>query len=178
MREVWHIWGMTLRAPHISDASSIAAISIEVWIGTYLKQGVRAFFADYALNEFTYRKTEMLISDPNQFILVSENEDGIDGFIRLSTGSEAPVSGCSEIEISTLYVQPRHHGKGIGRRLLDAAIKYASEKEAGSVWLTTNAENSPAIAFYLAQGFEYVGQTHFRIEDTAYLNNVYSYHLA
>ncbi|MBT6191568.1 MAG: GNAT family N-acetyltransferase, partial [Tateyamaria sp.] len=69
-------------------------------------------------------------------------------------------------------------GKCIGRRLLDAATKYASEKEAGSVWLTTNAENSPSIVFYLAQGYKYVGQTHFRIEDKAYLNNLYSYHLA
>ncbi len=65
---------MTLRKPDLSDASSIAAISIEVWIGTYLKQGVNAFFANYALDEFTSRKTEALISDPNQFILVSEND--------------------------------------------------------------------------------------------------------
>ena len=168
---------MTLRKPHVSDASSIAAISIEVWIGTYLKQGVSAFFADYALDEFTPRKTEALISDPSQFILVSENEDGIDGFIRVSTESKAPVRGCSEVEISTFYVQPRHHGKGIGKRLLNAALKYAREKEVGSVWLTTNAENSPAIAFYLAQGFEHVGETHFRIEDEGYLNNVYSYRI-
>ena len=168
---------MTLRKPHTSDASSIAAISIEVWIGTYLKRGVSAFFADYALDEFTSQKTEALLSDPTQFILVSENEDGIDGFIRVSTGSKAPVRGCSEMEISTFYVQPRHHGKGIGKLLLNAALKYAREKEVVSVWLTTNAENAPAIAFYLAQGFEHVGETHFRIEDEAYLNNVYSYRI-
>lgn len=45
---------------------------------------------------------------------------------------------------------------------------------AGSVWLTTNAENDPAIAFYLALGFEKVGETHFRIQDRSYLNNVYA----
>jgi len=169
---------MTLRNPHKSDASCIAAISIEVWIATYLKRGVSAFFADYALNEFTSLKAEALISDPTQFILVSENEDGIDGFIRVSSGSEAPVHGCSETEISTFYVQPRHHGKGVGKRLLNAALQHCHEKEVESVWLATNAENAPAIAFYLAQGFEHVGETHFCIEDEAYLNNVYSYRLA
>jgi len=152
---------MTLRKAELSDASSIAAISIEVWIGTYLKQGVHEFFASYALDEFTTRKTEALISDPNQFIFVSDNEEGIDGFIRVTTGSEPPIKGCSKTEISTFYVQPRHHGKGIGKRLLDAALKYAREKGAESVWLTTNAENSPAIAFYLAQGFEHVGGNQF-----------------
>jgi ribosomal protein S18 acetylase RimI-like enzyme len=169
---------MTLRKPTNSDASSIAAISIEVWIGTYLKRGVSAFFADYVLEEFAPSKIEKLILDPDQFILVSENEEGLDGFIRVSSASKAPVSGCSEMEISTFYVQPRHHGKGIGKRLLDAALAHCREKSIESVWLTTNAENAPAIAFYLARGFEQVGETHFRIDDQGYLNNVYSYRLS
>lgn len=169
---------MTLRIPHKSDASSIAVLSIEVWVGTYLKRGVSGLFAEYVLEEFTSSKTEALISDPKEFILVSENDQGIDGFIRVSSGSRAPVAGCSETEISTFYVQPRHHGKGVGKRLLQAALQHCRENGDESVWLATNAENTPAIAFYLAQGFEHVGETHFRIEDQAYLNNVYSYRCA
>lgn len=168
---------MTLRRSQISDASSIAAISIEVWIGTYLKKGVSAFFADYALSEFTTVKTQALISDPTQFIMVSENEDGIDGFIRVSSGCKAPVEGCSEMEISTLYVQPRHHGKGIGKRLFNAAREHARDERSESVWLTTNADNTLAIAFYLSQGFKKAGETHFYIQEEGYLNNVYSYRL-
>lgn len=164
---------MTLRLATPSDASSLAAISIEVWIGTYLKNGVSAFFADYALEEFTAEKTRQLIEDPKQVILVSQNDEGIDGFIRVSAGSEAPVSGCSDTEIATFYVQPRHQGTGIGKRLLSAALEHCREKGVASVWLTTNAENDPAIGFYLRQGFEHVGETHFRIEDQGYLNNVY-----
>lgn len=166
---------MTLRPPRKSDASSIAALSIEVWIGTYLKRGINAFFADYVLEEFTTKKTEALMSDPSEFFLVSENIDGLDGFIRVSFGSKVPVKGCSEMEISTFYVQPRHHGKGIGMQLLTAAIERCKENGGESVWLTTNAENTPAIEFYLARGFEHVGETHFRIEDQGYLNNVYSH---
>lgn len=166
---------MTLREAKLSDASSIAAISIEVWIGTYLKRGVSAFFADYALSEFTTAKAEAQIVDQRQFTLVSENQDGIDGFIRLSPNSAAPVDGCSTFEIATFYVQPRHHGKGIGRHLLQAMLQHSRTLGATGVWLTTNAENDPAIAFYLAQGFEQVGQTHFRIADEGYLNTVYAY---
>ena len=164
---------MVLRRANHSDASSIAAISIEVWVGTYLKNGVSAFFANYALEEFTIEKTRNLISDPGTFIMVSENREGIDGFIRVSSRSSAPVSGCSNMEISTFYVQPRHHGKGIGKRLLSAALDYCRDASVDSVWLTTNAENGPAIAFYLAKGFEHVGETDFCIEDKGYLNNIY-----
>lgn len=164
---------MVIRKAKKSDASSIAAISIEVWLGTYLKRGVNAFFADYVLDEFKVSKIEELIADPMQFVLVSENAEGIDGFIRVSLESTAPVTGCSDIEISTFYIQPRHHGKGIGKRLLEAACQYCRKMGSTSVWLTTNAENDPAIAFYLAQGFEKIGETNFVIEDQGYLNNVY-----
>lgn len=169
---------MTLRLAQASDASSIAAVSIEVWLGAYMKRGVSAFFADYVLSTFTAANTEKLIADPSQHILVSQNAEGIDGFIRLSAGSTAPVEGCSDLEIATFYVQPRHQGSGIGTRLLDAALGRCRRMRAESVWLTTNAENSPAIAFYLRKGFEPVGETHFRIGDESYLNNVYSRRLS
>lgn len=164
---------MTLREARSSDASSIAVISTEVWSGTYLQRGVREFFANYVLDEFTRANTEQLISDPRHFTLVSENEDGIDGFIQLSGASKAPVDGCSEVEISTLYVQPRHHGKGIGKRLLKAALERYRKDDASSVWVAVNAENNPAIAFYVSQDFEHIGKTQFSIEDENYLNHVY-----
>jgi ribosomal protein S18 acetylase RimI-like enzyme len=76
------------------------------------------------------------------------------------------------MEISTLYVQPRHHGKGIGKLLLEQGLKYARDAGSPSVWLTTNSENSPAIAFYIKHGFEKVGTTNFHIQEQAYLNDV------
>lgn len=164
---------MTVRSPHPSEASSIAALSIEVWLGTYLKRGINKFFADFALNEFTQQKVAMLIADPDQFILVSENEDGIDGYVRISTGETAPVEGCSETEIATLYVQPRHHGKGVGKRLLDAALQHCISTGIKSVWLTVNSENDQAAGFYVAQGFEAVGTTRFHIANQTYPNIVF-----
>lgn len=168
---------MTLRVAERSDASSIAAISLEVWIGTYLKRGVSGFCADYALSEFTPSKITAQICDSEEFILVSENDEGIDGFIRVSSSRNAPVAGWSGMEISTFYVQPRHQGKGIGKDLLTAALEYCRDQERDVVWLTTNTENAPAIAFYLAQDFKQIGETHFRIGDEGYLNNVYALHL-
>lgn len=167
---------MTLRCATLADASSIAAISLEVWIGTYLKRGVNGFFADYALNAFTPDKIAQQIADPRQFFRVSQNDEGIDGFIRVTCDSQPPVPlpAAAAMEIATFYVQPRHHGTGIGSRLLSAAVQHCRAQGADAVWLTTNAENDPAIAFYRARGFEQVGETQFRIADQAYLNNVYA----
>jgi len=49
---------MSLRLARQSDASSIAALSIEVWLGTYLRRGINPFFNDYVLSEFTREKTK------------------------------------------------------------------------------------------------------------------------
>jgi ribosomal protein S18 acetylase RimI-like enzyme len=171
--EEWKL-RMNFRIARPSDAPILAAISIEVWLGTYLRRGVNAFFAEYALNEFTSDKLLALLEHPNEHVIVSENEDGLDGFIRISHGNEAPVANCSSMEISTLYVQPRHHGRGLGRLLLEQGLSYARNAGSLSVWLTTNSENAPAIAFYLKQGFEKVGTTHFRIQNQAYLNDVFT----
>lgn len=168
---------MSIRRATMDDAASLAAISIEVWIGTYLRRGVNAFFASYALSEFTETKFIEHLADENQVFFVSDNEEGIDGFIRISTGRPPPVMGCSTTEISMLYVQPRHHGNGLGKRLLTRGLDHCRSIGAKSVWLAANAENSSAIRFYLTQGFEIVGQTHFRLENEAYLNEVFAFSL-
>ena len=130
---------MTLRPAQPADASSIAVLSIEVWTGTYLRDGVSPFFADFILDEFTVPKTKALIDDPTQNIWISCQGDGIDGVVRLSSNSDADHGGDSNWEIVTLYVQPRHHDNGIGKRLLQTAFHHARAQGARSVWLTTNA---------------------------------------
>ena len=169
---------MKIRPAQKSDAASLAALSIEVWVGTYLRRGVNSFFAKFALSEFTAGRFESLIEDGQDLLMVSENEDGIDGYIRLAENHIAPVDGLSDLEIVTFYVQPRHHGKGIGSALLDIAVEYMREKGRPSIWLTTNSENTPAIDFYLAKGFRQVGVTDFRIGDQAYPNHVLALNIA
>ena len=158
---------VNLRPAIAEDASSLAAIAVEVWIGTYLRNGVNGFFADFALDAFTPAKFAALIDDPHQIIIVCEDAEGITGFIRVAQDTPAPVQGCPDTEIATLYVQPRHHGKGIGKALLKLAVQQCRAAGHAGLWLATNAENTPAIAFYLSQGFTHVGETHFRIAVSA-----------
>ena len=160
---------MKIRRARHEDASSLAAISFEVWMGTYIREGVNGFFADYALNEFTTVNFETLVSDPTEMIWVSENTNGIDGFLRLTTDKTTDVPECPNVELSTLYVQNRHQGKGIGRTLLQRAITE------GDLWLMVNAENVGAVKFYQKHGFVKAGKTYFKIQDQEYLNNVLTY---
>jgi len=163
-----------LRPAQASDASSLAALSLEVWIGTYLRQGISAHFADHVLADLTPARLLERIEDVRQTLIVSQNREGIDGYIRLVRGHPDPVAGDHGTEIATLYVQPRHHGRGLGRALLHAGVEAARKGGASSLWLSTNSENARAITFYLAQGFSRIGTSDFRIDDQAYQNDVFA----
>jgi hypothetical protein len=58
------------------DASPLAAVSIEVWLNAYVRDGVSPWFADYVLAEVTAQKFRNAVADPNRAIWVSENRIG------------------------------------------------------------------------------------------------------
>jgi ribosomal protein S18 acetylase RimI-like enzyme len=169
---------MSIRLAKSTDASSLAALSLEVWLGTYIREGINGFFADYALEEFTTQKFEAILQNENECIFVSDNTIGIDGFIRISSGHSADIKGCSDTEITTLYIQPRHQGKSIGKWLLAEGLKYCASLSVTTPWLAVNSENPMAVNFYLANGFKKIGQTRFQIQDQSYLNEVLAIDLA
>jgi ribosomal protein S18 acetylase RimI-like enzyme len=166
-----------IRTARFEDASSLAAIGIEVWLNTYIRDGVNAFFANYALEHFTTSRFEEALSKKDNFILVSENKVGLDGFVHITLDAPAPVPGCSDLEIAKLYVQPRHQGSGAGGRLLQAALRVCADTGRPDVWLAVNAENQRATEFYLRKGFSKAGETSFQIDDQSYPNHVLRYDL-
>ncbi len=161
-----------IRPAVADDASSLAAVATEVWLNTYMRNGVSAFFAEYALEQFTKARFEEVLSQPNCAIWVSQNSVGIDGFVRISKEVEPPLDECSDLEISTLYVQPRHQGSGTGGQLLATALQFAGSTGRPNVWLAVNAENTRATEFYLRKGFAKIGETKFQIENEPYPNYV------
>ncbi|HWA69931.1 MAG TPA: GNAT family N-acetyltransferase [Rhizomicrobium sp.] len=73
-----------------------------------------------------------------------------DGFVLArSAGREA--------EILTLAVRPAARGKGLGRTLLQAAIKKACETGAATMFLEVGVDNPAALALYVRLGFAKVG---------------------
>ena len=129
-----------IRRAEERDASSLAAVGIEVWVNTYLSDGVSVLFADYVLAEFTAQKFRNAIGDPGLAIWVSENRTGIDGFVTFCSTAAPPLADCSALEITTLYVQPRHQAGGKGGALLRHAV--ALQEHRRNAWLTVEAETA------------------------------------
>ena len=162
----------SIRRAGLHDASSIAAIAIEVWLGTYLRHGVGEAFAEYVLTEYSADAMRERLRSGSHLFWVSQNRDGIDGFLQLTLGSLPPIEGCSPYEIRTLYVQPRHQGQGKGSGLLRACFRHVAQAGGSGAWLTVNATNDGALAFYGRHGFIDVGQAPFTLDGQSYENRV------
>lgn len=62
-----------------------------------------------------------------------------------------------EAEILTIAVLPPWRGRGLGGRLLDAALAASAQAGAEAMFLEAAADNNAALALYHARGFERVG---------------------
>ncbi len=146
----------------------IAALGLQVWLHTYATNGVSDDIAQYVLRQFTQDSIGALLVDPDRCVLVAMAPGNLLGYATLAFAAEH--SGITT-EIETLYVQEHFLRKGIGSALLYRAINEARSRTASAdVWLSVNANNGRAIAFYDAAGFVADGEMYFDLNGTRHRN--------
>jgi len=63
-----------------------------------------------------------------------------------------------EAEILTIAVHPRHRRGGVGRLLLEAALRHLYADRVKLIFLEVDPDNDAALALYRRAGFEAVGE--------------------
>ncbi len=71
----------------------------------------------------------------------------------------------NRMRVWEFLVKEEYRGRGIGKSLMDQAVRTAKEKGARMLVLETQTNNSDAIGFYLSFGFEFIG-----LDTAAYSN--------
>jgi diamine N-acetyltransferase len=161
-----------VRVGRLSDAERLAVLATQVWLHTYCTKGINSEVAQYVLSEFTVEKFSARIEQPETRILIAEREGWLVGFASVRFGVSCPSSNKSSVELQTLYVQEHFIGQGVGKSLLEAAEAEAREQSPAPLWLSVNAQNARAIAFYDRQGYSKVGTTYFVLGEGRYENHV------
>lgn len=88
------------------------------------------------------------------------------GYLKISFGSfQNAFKGENGMELARIYVSVKCQGKGVGKQLLDKAIKIAIDKEMSFVWLGVWEKNEKALSFYKKNGFKVVGTHSFMMGD-------------
>ena len=90
---------------------------------------------------------------------------GTDGKCVFVAGEDTHPLGMITLEpgeavrIGLFAVDPAHHRRGIGRRLMDRAEQFCVQRRAPELRVATQAENRPACLFYESSGFAKAGET-------------------
>jgi ribosomal protein S18 acetylase RimI-like enzyme len=161
-----------IRGATTADASNLAALSIQVWLHTYARSGLRSALSDYVLAEYTAEKMAECLKDQEQVFIVYEQNAHLVGYLRLHLNSPCPNDPNSSVEIATLYVQEHFIGRRIGSELLNHTLDFCGQCGISRVWLSVNHENDRAIRFYEKHQFQRSGSIFFHLENEQHENFV------
>jgi diamine N-acetyltransferase len=163
---------IVIREARLSDAQNLAALSIQVWLHTYAKAGVRDVFSRYVFTEFTAERFAGEIESRERQLFVAEVQNHLVGYVLLYLEAECPIRHIARPEIKTLYVQEHFAGRGAGSALLDRSVEICKSRNHGQVWLMVNQQNLPAYSFYERKLFQKIGTIDFELESERHANDV------
>lgn len=99
-----------------------------------------------------------------QTILVAEKAGGLVGYVQFGDVRIPEVSRqAGDQAVHRVYVDAPFQGRGLGRRLLEAALAHPRLARAGRVYLQVWEQNARALALYESVGFRKIGTTRFAI---------------
>ena len=151
--------GMTIRAATAADAVSLAEFAERVFDEVFSPGNDEGDMASYMTEAFGPRQQRAEITEPGAIVLIAEDPAGaIAGYLHI-TASETPACvPAPAIELKRLYVDPRRHSRGLGKRLLDDGIARAAASGATRIWLGVWEHNVRAQQFYAREGFTRAGE--------------------
>lgn len=97
-----------------------------------------------------------LVADPAITVLIARRDRVV--------GPRAPIGfamlriAADEAELLSIAVARRHRDLGIGRKLMEAALRHLFAERVASLFLEVDAGNAPAVALYRRLGFRTVGE--------------------
>lgn len=156
-----------------NDAVTVAALSVQVFLGTYATEGVRADLARAALRDYSEQAFLARLANPGCRFVLAEAQSGLVGFAEVDVVAKtAAVEGLPGCELVRLYVQPQAQRSGIGAALLNEAEVLVRNVGTSHLWLTVWEDNLPALAFYARMGYADAGATVYSLEGREYGNRV------
>ncbi|MFR9731344.1 N-acetyltransferase family protein [Saccharopolyspora sp. MS10] len=93
-------------------------------------------------------------ADPNQLLAVAELDGAIVGTLQLTFIPGLSHAGATRAQLEAVRIRADRRGGGLGRELVEWAVRQARQRGARIVQLTSNASRQRAHRFYERLGFE------------------------
>jgi len=157
---------MNIRYGTTADAEMLSELGAKTFYDTFAKDNTPENIAAHLKNSFAPEIQLVELSDPNNVFLIIENEGQTSGYAQLILNNkEEFVTGTNPLEVRRIYATQENIGKGVGKELMQAAIREAEQRGCDSVWLGVWEKNPRAIEFYKKWDFKEVGTHTFTVGD-------------
>lgn len=100
-----------------------------------------------------YAAFEIINSDPNQELMVAENDKEILATFQLTFIQYLSFQGKLRAQIENVFVREDLTGQGTGKKMVEWAIERAKARNAHLLQLTSDKQRPRAIKFYEDLGF-------------------------
>jgi len=102
------------------------------------------------------KKFEDILNEPKIEILVADADNKVVGYLTINYNKSLLDVGATAI-IDELIVTKAYQKRGIGKQLVNSAIKYATRHGCSEIGVGTESNNTLAKGFYKACGFKEIG---------------------
>jgi len=134
---------VSIRRGHREDAEAIGRIAHDAFADIAAQHN---FPKDFPSVEVATGLLSMLLAHPGFYAVVAERDDRILGSNFLD--ERGPVVG-----VGPITVDPPEQNAGVGRRLMQAVLERAAERQAAGVRLLQDAYHNRSFALYTGLGF-------------------------
>lgn len=140
---------LSIQRATVEDLDLVKDLLRQTWMDTYASYMSRATIEQVTTLWHNRELLRSQIEKPGDYFAVAKQDGRIVGLITVI------VVGLKDLYLPRLYVHPEHQRKGIGTRLLQAAL--AQYPDAMVVRLQVEQQNAKGLSYWRKQGFVEVG---------------------
>lgn len=148
------------------DVDTLRTLSVKTYYDTFSSLCAPSDMDAYLAQAYDRCKLlrELKDAHTNFFFLYADSQ--LAGYLKLNEApSQSDLNDETSLEIERIYVLKEFQGKGLGRHLIEKAVRIASERGRQYVWLGVWEKNTRAICFYRNSGFYKIGTHSFVMGD-------------
>ncbi len=150
----------------IRDIDRLRWIGRQTFHETFAPHNSEENLQKYLEERFSVEKLTSELNDADSEFYFATSGDQVIGYLKVNSGrAQTELQDESALEVERIYVLKDFYGKKVGQRLLDRAIRIASEKQARYIWLGVWENNTRALRFYEKNGFAAFDTHIFRVGD-------------
>jgi diamine N-acetyltransferase len=138
----------------LEDLHILQEISYETFNETFNHQNSPENMNAYLGKAFNLNQLEKeLYNSSSEFFFIYFNSE-VAGYLKINTNdAQTEKLGNESLEIERIYIKNKFQKKGLGKYLINKAIKIAVERNKKKIWLGVWEKNEKAICFYKKIGF-------------------------